>query len=467
MVHFFGTRKYQYILASLFLFACTQVISKAQYFDFLEQDLNVLHKHFKAKSKEEETDWTIVIYAAADNDLRGFIARNIKQMARIGSNKNINILVHLDIKIAGNKKVTRRYYIEKDKFIHVNAYDSLTQSMDSGNKHTLTSCCKWAITDFPAKHYALVFWNHGSGVIDPAHGRILSTANLLFSFNPTTKQFELDRSINFFDFMEELSSGLRGICWDDSTGNYLTNHDLEDALTHIRKKYLNNKKFDIIAFDACFMGSIEIASIIKNHADIMVASEEVELGAGWNYEKVLAPFKTNSISPFDFAEQMVSAYYSSYHKITSDYTQSAFNLSLIPNIEQNINSVAQELMNCIDSQKNSSVTKGIQASRNKNNCTHFSEPSYIDLHHFYSNLLQATRSFKCNKVAQQKLKGLLSDGISLVEETIFAHTEGKNLRRSHGASIYFPEHRNIHSSYLNAPFNLDSWIDFLKVYRQL
>src|SRR5882724_6909888 len=40
--------------------------------------------------------WTIIIYMAADNDLRNFATRNIKQMASIGSNDQINIVVHLD-----------------------------------------------------------------------------------------------------------------------------------------------------------------------------------------------------------------------------------------------------------------------------------------------------------------------------------------------------------------------------------
>lgn len=41
---------------------------------------------------------------AADNDLRGFAGRNIQQMAQVGSNDNINILVHLDIRLSATEK---------------------------------------------------------------------------------------------------------------------------------------------------------------------------------------------------------------------------------------------------------------------------------------------------------------------------------------------------------------------------
>src|SRR5690242_1088523 len=77
--------------------------------------------------------WTVIIYIAADNDLRGFAARNIKQMASIGSNANVNICVELHIRIAGNKKISRRYYIEPNQVIHVNGDDPLSQRLDSGD----------------------------------------------------------------------------------------------------------------------------------------------------------------------------------------------------------------------------------------------------------------------------------------------------------------------------------------------
>jgi len=78
----------------------------------------------QTRKRSPQKNWTIIIYIAADNDLRSFAARNIKQMASIGSNEYVNILVHLDIRITGNKKITRRYYVEKDRILHMNAHSS-------------------------------------------------------------------------------------------------------------------------------------------------------------------------------------------------------------------------------------------------------------------------------------------------------------------------------------------------------
>ena len=64
------------------------------------------------QKKAIEMDWTILVYMAADNDLRGFAARNIKQMSVVGSNKHLNLCSHLDIRLRSNQKVTRHYIIK-------------------------------------------------------------------------------------------------------------------------------------------------------------------------------------------------------------------------------------------------------------------------------------------------------------------------------------------------------------------
>ena len=206
--------------------------------------------------------WTIIVYIAADNDLRGFAARNLKQMSNVGSNSNCNIVAHLDIQLSGNKKITRRYYIEKDQIFHMNADEPGTQQMDSGDPKTLISCCQWAIQNYPADNYMLIFWNHGTGIIDPATGKIINSVDL-FTFNNATNKLDLDRSIGFLDIITILEQQQRGICWDDTTGHYLTNQKLDEALAYICKNYLNGGKFSIVAFDACLMSMLEVANIIK------------------------------------------------------------------------------------------------------------------------------------------------------------------------------------------------------------
>lgn len=420
------------------------------------------------KNAGKKKDWTLIVYIAADNDLRGFAARNIKQMADVGSNDFLNIAVQLDIRITGNKKITRRYYIEQNKILHVNSEDPTSQKMDSGDPRTLVSCCKWAIENYPAQNYALVLWNHGTGVIDPETGRIINPSPL-FAFNPESNQLELDRSIEFLEYIENIDPKFKGICWDDSTGNYLTNQKLDAALNEICTTLLDGQKLNIIGFDACLMAMLEIAEITKKYAHVMVCSQEVELGAGWNYERVLSPFRQSTMSQEAFAKHIVEAYYEVYSKITPDYTQSAINLDDIEKLETNVNTIANLLTECLSLQKNNSVKNAIQASRSKLLCTHFDEPSYVDMHHFYTNLLANLKHFSLTNPEQEKtlkasLMQALEKGRSYIKELVLANRVGKNLSLAQGISIYFPE-RRIHPSYRKTSFAAkNKWITFMTQY---
>lgn len=404
---------------------------------------------------------------AADNDLRAFAARNIQQMSNIGSNENVNILVHLDIRISGNKKITRRYFVEKDRVIHVDPYDPLTQQMDSGNPATLISCCEWAIKNYPADVYDLILWNHGTGILEPPHGKIINPMDL-FTFNPITHRLELDRSIEFMEAFNATDYNQRGVCWDDTTGNYLSNKKLDLALQTICQNYLGGKKFGIIGFDACLMSMVEVASFIKKYGQIMTSSQEVELGMGWKYDEVLAPFLQRSLDTETFARHIISAYEKTYQSITHDYTLSAIDLSAIKSLEKNINYVASLLIEGILSQK-ALYVKAIKESRNKLVCTHFDEPSYIDLHHLYVNLSHNIKkidvgSDQRDKQIQEILLDRLEEGKGIIQYGVIANTTGRNLKNAQGISIYFPE-RNIHSSYQQASFLASNhWGMFLTHY---
>jgi hypothetical protein len=396
---------------------------------------------------------TIMVYMAADNDLRPFAARNIQQMANIGSNNNITIVVHLDIRITGNKKITRRYLIEKDQVLHIDPYNPLTQQMDSGNPVTLISFCEWAIKNYVADEYDLILWNHGTGILEPPHGKIINPMDL-FVFNPATHRLDLDRSIGFMEAIGSLEPRQRGVCWDDTTGNYLSNRKLETALQTICQKCLQGKKFGIIGFDACLMSMLEVASFIKRYAHVMVGSEEVELGMGWKYDEVLFPFAKEPLNTLAFAAHIVNAYDRTYQSITNDYTLSAINLDSIELLEKNIDHIAKVLIESLEAQP-SLMHQTIKESKNKMLCTHFDEPTYIDLHHFYRNLLANTRKISENTQLSATTKNTLlkklDEGIRLIEQLVIANTVGKNLKNARGIAIYFPE-RGIHSSYQEAMF---------------
>lgn len=417
--------------------------------------------------KKDKKSWTFVVYMAADNDLRSFAARNIKQLAEIGSNQYINILVHIDIKVAGNNKITRRYYVEKDKVIHVNANDPQTQQMDSGDPKTLISCCNWAFNNYPADDYALILWNHGTGACDPVRGRVFNPVDL-FSFNPLLKKFELDRTSGFIDLIEGKTT-YRGICWDDTTGNYLTNKKLELALKTITQNILKGKKLSIVGFDACLMSMIEVGNLLAPYANIMCGSQEVELGTGWDYSKVLAPFLRGAMNKEELAQNIVTMYAQCYSLITNDFTQSAINLGSLKELESIVNNIALLLSEALQKQSLNSVKKALWLSHSKAHCTSFDEPSYKDIHHFFCNLQKNLGLFQLIKkederIIKNSLNVLLEEGKLAIEKTVLINRAGKNLSKAKGLSIYLPETK-IHTSYQLTNFaTTNEWYTFLQNY---
>jgi hypothetical protein len=416
------------------------------------------------QAKQAKKPWTILVFAAADNNLRDFAPRNQKQMSVVGSNDTVNMLMHMDIRLSGNKKMSRRYYIDKNNPTPVEMAEKI--AMDSGDPATLISACRWAIEEFPAEKYMLVLWNHGTGIIDP-YGRRQFDTNFMFHYNAETNNFELDRTIGFIDLIEALDD--RGICWDDTTGNYLTNQKLEQALNEIVTNQLKGQKFDIIAFDACLMSMLEVAEITKRYAKIQVSSQEVEPGPGWKYDEALSIFNTPNPDKKDVAINIVNAFAKAYkpngnHPGFIDYTQSALDLTAIEDLEKNVNELADILIRALESEKALVYKNIIGTSRAKKNLTHFNEPTYVDLHHLYINLLKNLREqFKSFDLLNMQLLRCLETGLVLIKKAVIHSVSGSNLPHARGISIFFPEKR-IHPSYKKANFAKNNWINFLSKY---
>lgn len=424
--------------------------------------------------------WTIIIYIAADNDLWRFAYLNIAQMKQVGSNENLNILVHLDIRHEGQPKVTKRIYIEHEKIWQIGP----DYVLDSGSDVTLFDSVNWALQDFPSDHFALVLWNHGSGDLNPILKKTINSQKL-FHYNAETGLIELDRSIGFIDFVDQLTEQedakkressadlcYRGICFDETNGTYLDDTKLMRAFTKIVETR-HDKKMDIILFDACLMAGTGTAHIMSQFADYMVASEEVVPGSGYNYQLLLQPLAAGDISAEEFSKHAVASFYATYGKKTNDYTQSALKLNNFRDVSNNINTLALLLIDALHHQKRNSVKQVIKKSRSRQTCTYFDEPSYIDLWNFYENLLKHVDQIILNTPEETSemihaLKHVILEGLALMKRLVIANVMGKNLAGAHGISIYFPEYNMpspSYQSYSTTEFAKNNvWPKFLQAY---
>ena len=401
-------------------------------------------------------DWNFLVYMVSNNNLHGFADKNISQMLEVGSNKNINILVQVD---TYGKNEACRYFISKNDPVLIEAQTNNFQSI-SGTPDNLFGFVQWAVKSFPAKHQALILWDHGSGVQDPniwGKDRFNYPRNIFYP-NPKTGLLELDRKYRTN----------KGIGFNEIFQKYLTNQDITLTVEKISNELLKGKKIDIIGMDACLMSMVEIGSQLKDYVSYMVSSQEVEPGSGWEYNRVLEPFIYKTFTPEEFSKQIVFSYKDAYQYTHTNYTQSSVDLSKHEKLEINIDSIATLLVKVMQGENSMVFTSNIRRIRNSlSYTTSFSNKDYIDLQHFYKSLLDVSISLEdrvFDRTYLKLLQDLLLEGIQLIKHSVVDNVSCNRIPNANGLSIYFPVNK-IHSSYYKTIFaKNNNWINFIDMY---
>jgi hypothetical protein len=77
---------------------------------------------------------------------------------------------------------------------------------------------------------------------------------------------------------------------------------------------------DVIGFDACLMSMLETAYAFRRSASLLVSSEELEPGAGWDYVPIIRSLVSQpKISSVELSKLIVAAYkdrYGDFHNTT-------------------------------------------------------------------------------------------------------------------------------------------------------
>jgi hypothetical protein len=360
-------------------------------------------------------EWTVMIYLDADNNLESAGINDINEMEMVGSSSDVNILVQVD-RIPGydisnsDWTNTRRYYITQDfDSIQINSLlKGNLGELNMGDPQTLIDFTIWAATEYPAKKYLLVIWNHGGGFRSPAYT-------------------------------------IRDIAWDDTSGgDKITMPELEYALSAISAQMGEN--IDIVGMDACLMAMTEVAYQIKDYADILVASEENEPGDGWPYDTILAQLVANpTIASTQLAADIVDKYIYSYPSY--DVTQSAIDLSYMNTLANQLSELAQYI-------KNDSLTPKTKYIFAAYYSQHYSDPDFIDLYDFCSKILIYSYNVQVKSLALNIQQTLVSSVV------INSNYNGWSVSGSKGLSIYFPWYYAYNSNkYSSTNFAQDTFWD--------
>jgi hypothetical protein len=272
---------------------------------------------FPRPAQAQSAEWTFMVYLDADNNLEDMGIEDFLEMSDIGSTREVNIVALFDRAPAhddsyGDWTNTRRGLIRYGD-TPTTSWGTNLGELNMGDPDSLTDFVQWSASRYPAKRYALILWNHGSGWRDPS-GRLL----------PPT----------------------RAIASDDTSGDSLSIKEVRQALLDAD----NVDQFDIIGFDACLMAMVEIAYELRDLGRVMVASEDLEPGYGYPYDRIMQVLTANpTSSAAQLGTTIVEQYYNYYQETYAVYypeevfMQSAVDLSLMGQLAVDIAVLNQTL----------------------------------------------------------------------------------------------------------------------------
>ena len=185
------------------------------------------------------SEWTVLIYMAADNTLCDAAFDDINEMESVTYNDSVRIVVQVDPLDDPSSDFdfteARRYLITYDE--NPDSIGSLLLvnmgEINSADPTEVYSFANWGFNKYPSKKKMLILWDHGNG---------------------WSKYDEITKSV----------------CNDDNSGDNISvaNGELKQAISNI------NYHLDIIAFDACLMQMPEVIGEIYEYCDFIIGSED-------------------------------------------------------------------------------------------------------------------------------------------------------------------------------------------------
>lgn len=365
--------------------------------------------------------WTVLIFMNGKNNLEWDAINDFKELSAIGSNENVNFVVQLGrpIRRPGSQASMRdvnggwtgakRFYVTKGQ--EPDAATAVADlgdgnKVDMGSPKVLQDFLVWGKAQYPARRYAVVIWNHGQGY--------------RLAFDAKTGDTEV---------VETPSANHRAVSTDADKGSIIYNADLRTSLDAAFGPELK-----LVGFDACLMGMVETAYELKSVVPVMVGSEELEPGAGWNYTTLAeAITQAPSSDEVKFAQILVQSYKDNYRD-TDSTTLSAIRLDGVQALAGEISKLSDLLL--ADKATLFPLVTTARLSRQSYNFP--DNPVSIDLIGFL-NALEAAILAKAPSspaLAQARTTRDLAKGVIFAN---YASSRRGEPFGSNGLAIYFPK----------------------------
>lgn len=397
--------------------------------------------------------WTFMVYLAGDNNLQDFALKDLGEMKQAGSTPGIAIVAQLD-RMADS--ISRRYYLRSGTALEEDVTAELPET-NTGDPACLVDFASWAIETYPAQRYALVLWNHGSGwkeddiyqAAERSGTQPQITRQVMRSLASSKRRVLFRSSLEWY-----VEDPERAIAYDDSSEDFLDNAELKKVLEAVRLK--TGRALDLLGFDACLMNMLEVHYQLRELANVIAGSQELEPGDGWPYHDILgALVQQPELSPEKLGALIVDAYIAFYKQKYPNVsvTQSAVAAGQLMPVVTAVDRLAGSLASVRSEQKLGGLVYAACRSAQK-----FNDPDYFDLADLCASLKRADPRGEIGRAAQEVQEVLLGAQTPVLA----SRSHGSPVSRASGLSIYLPA-RSVSPLYANLDFARDcGWSRFLE-----
>ena len=273
--------------------------------------------------------WTIMLYISGNDlesgkksyfssELAGYATSDIAEILSVKNQPNdVNII----IQTGGASKwkstygisasYTQRYHVKNNKLV----LDTNLSKANMGSASTFQSFLEWGLTSYPAEKTGVILWNHGGA--------------------------------------------MQGVCYDENySQDSLLNSEVKSALTGAFNKTGRKEKLEFIGYDACLMSVQDVADFNAPFFNYMIASEESEAGAGWDYDTWVDDLYKKS-STTTIMKAIVDGFIADNGGVSGskEQTLAYMNLSYATEYRQAFENLAKALASKITSSNKSSFNK--------------------------------------------------------------------------------------------------------------
>jgi len=365
-----------------------------------------------------DESWTILVYLMGDTDLEEFAIGDVLEMASIPTSPNFNIITLFD----RSETYTSESILNVPDFTDTKIFQIINGELtilrddlgekNLGSSETFAEFIEYGLSAFPADKTGLILWDHGAGW--PGMGPDEDSGDDILT-------------------LQEMVLGL------------------ESGLANS-----NIQKLDLIGFDACLMATYEVAKSMAPFANVMVASQELEPGHGWDWKALEVITHNPSIEAAELGIEIANAYQSQATAFGTDIdiTLSVIDLTKIDILDEAIRELSNSFLEAsleISPKLGLSVNNSLRFGKSPNP---LDDSQMSDLGDFAATLGLYEPS-------------LLRDSNNLIDamaDILINQVTGPATRSATGLSIYFPElGEYANEDYLEIP-GLDNWVNLLSEY---